>query len=183
MVNSGVMGSITTQFDAKMNYRQHMDFGIFGDILLVANSDSAATIGINPYSEFKDKYLKQIRMDHPAVVTDLLTYADNIQVIGTSKVSDIPVYVVKIKVNDLPSRSLFIDAKNGDILKMKTKLLNPTAGSIPVTIEYAEYKKQHGVRIPMKTTLNNPMTGKAIIRYNQFKAKQKFNDSQFTIKQ
>ncbi len=181
MVNSGITGTVTTLFDANKSYRQHLDFGTFGDILVTANDETAATIGINPYTEFKGKYLKQIMMDHPAVAIDLRTAADSIQVVGSNEMDGKKVYLLKAKVKDLPSRTYYVDADNGDILKLKTKLLNPTVGSIPVTIEYADYKKRHGLRVPMKTIIKNPMMGKAIIEYDEIKAKQKFKDSQFII--
>jgi CubicO group peptidase (beta-lactamase class C family) len=181
MANSGITGTITTLFDANKKYRQHMDFGTFGEILVVANEKTAATSGINPYTEFKGKYLKQIRLDHPSVALDLRSVADKIQVIGNNELNGSKVYVIRTMVKDLPSRTYYIDAKNGDILKLKTKLLNPTTGAIPITIEYADHKNRHGLRVPMKTTIKNPMMGKAIIEYKAFKAKQKFKDSQFKI--
>lgn len=180
MVNSGITGTITTLFDANKNYRQHMDFGTFGDILVTANEESAATTGINPYTEFKGKYLKQIRMEHPSTTLDLRANVDNIQVIGSSELNGTKVYLIRTKVKDLPSRTYYIDANNGDILKLKTKLLKPTTGSIPITTEYSDFKKRHGLRIPMKTTIKNPMMGQAIIEYNDFKAKQLFDDETFT---
>ncbi len=183
MLNSGLKGKVTTLFDADKSYSQHMDFGIFGEILIAANSETAATTGINPYTEFKGKYLKQIRMDHPAVVIDLRQHADSIKVIGENEINGSAVYVLKTKTKELPSRTWYIDAKTGDILKLKTKLLNPITGPVPITIEYANYKKRHGLRVPMKTTIKNPMMGKAIIHYDKTKAKQKFSDSQFVIKQ
>lgn len=182
MVNSGLSGTITTLFDDDKSYRQHMDFGTFGEILVTANDETAATTGINPYTEFKGKYLKQIRMDHPGVAIDLRANVDKIQVTGSNELNGTQVYVIRTKVKDLPRRTYYIDANTGDILKLKTKLLNPTVGSIPITIEYTDFEKRHGLRVPMKTTIKNPMMGKAIIEYNEFKAKQKFKGSQFFIK-
>ncbi|WP_223789757.1 serine hydrolase [Marinicella meishanensis] len=181
MVNSGITGQVTMAFDAKHSYAQHMDFGTFGEISLAVNEHGAATTGINPYTELKGKYLKQIRMDHPAVALDLANQAEQIQVRGRRELHGRSVYVMRVKITDLPTRTYYIDAQNGDVLRMKTQLMNPVAGNIPVTIDYSDHKKKHGLRLPMTTTIKNPMMGLAIIRYDDFKGKQKFADDAFVI--
>ena len=182
MVHSGVKGTITTAFEAAHNYSQHMDFGPFGDILVAANQHGAATTGINPYTEYQGKYLKQIRMDHPSVVLDMANQAEHIQIQGSRELHGRQVHVMRVKMSDIPARTYYIDAKNGDVLRLKTQLMNPVTGNIPLTIDYSDHQKKHGLRLPMTTTIRNPMVGLAIIRYDDFKAKRKFADDYFVIK-
>lgn len=181
LVNSGITGSITTAFEAEHNYSQHMDFGTFGEILIAVNEHGAATTGINPYTELKGKYLKQIRQDHPAMALDMANHAEQIQVMGSRELQGQRVYVMRVSITDLPTRTYYIDAKNGDVLRLKTHLMNPVAGNIPVTIDYSDHRKKHGLRWPMTTTIKNPMLGLSIIRYDEFKANRQFDDDAFVI--
>jgi uncharacterized membrane protein YkoI len=177
--NSGISGQVINQFDHKMNLRQKLDFGIFGEVNNVINKDQGATFGINPYTELTGKYLKQAQRESPSVVMDWLMYYDSIKVVAATEMNEKKVYEILLKTQDLPATTAFVDAKTGDILKLKSKLLIPSVGAVNVTIDYADYRKQHGLRIPFKTIVNNPLMGEVVIQYNEFKAKQKFDSSVF----
>ena len=181
MVHAGLTGKVTTAFEAKHNFKQHMDFGTFGEIDVAVNEQGGATKGINPYTEFKGKYLKQVRMEHPSMALDLLNQADSMQVLGIRELHDRKAYVLKVKIADMPSRTYFIDTLSGDVLRLKTKLMNPVTGSIPVTIDYSDYRTKHGLRMPMTVNIKNPMMGLATIRYEEFKTKQQFKPGYFVI--
>ncbi len=183
MLNAGVEGQMTTHFDNQLSYRQHMDFGGFGEIIVVANEDGAATYGINPYTEFHGKYLQQIRKDHPAVTVDWRDHYETVKVMGVNELDDKKVYVMRLKDPGIPSVTLYVDVETGDVLQYKTKLLNPTIGSITVTIRYDDYREMDGLRLPFKTTIKNPMMGKTLIVYDTFKAKQKLKADVFSLKQ
>ena len=182
MVHAGVTGKVTTAFDARHNFKQYMDFGTFGEIDVAVNQQGGATKGINPYTEFKGKYLKQVRMEHPSMALDLLNQAESMQVLGIRELHDHKVYVLKVKITGMPSRTYFVDFHSGDVMRLKTKLMNPVTGSIPVTIDYSDYRTKHGLRMPMTVRIKNPMMGLAIIRYKEFKTKQQFKPGYFVIK-
>lgn len=182
MVNSGVKGKIMMEFDDEYSYRQQLDFGVFGEIIVTANENQAATDGINPYTEFKGAYRKQAQLEHPSISMNLSKHADDLKVTGKTEVNDRKAYVVSFKVNDLPSRNYYIDTENGDILRMKTRLINPAVGSVPITIDYFDYEQHHGLRLPMKTIMKDPMMGRAEINYKKVKAKRKFKPEHFILK-
>jgi hypothetical protein len=86
-----------------------------------------------------------------------------------------------LKENDLPAVTVYIDSNTGEVLKLKAKLLIPSIGAVGVEIYYDDYREQHGLNIPYKTTIKNPMSGVMVVQYHEFKAKQKFDSSVFDI--
>ncbi|WP_179952103.1 serine hydrolase domain-containing protein [Marinicella rhabdoformis] len=186
--SSGITGKITSQFDTKGNFKQAIDFGIFGDINVVINDDKGSTYGINPYTEFKGKYLKQAQRENPAVWFDLAGNYEEIKVVGTSELTvgdgeSRKVYQLSLKVEDLPTTVAYIDSETGDVLKAKTKVMMPSMGSVSVETTYEDYREKKGLRLPYKVNINNPMMGETVITLDQVKLKQKFNKNTFSVSQ
>ncbi|TDR19458.1 serine hydrolase domain-containing protein [Marinicella litoralis] len=177
--SSGITGQLKTQFDAKSSYKKLMDFGVFGQIITVVNKKHGSTYGINPYTKLTGKYLKQAMSESPLASIDWQNHYDEIKVLGRSEINQIPVYAVLLKQTDLPVTTAYVDIENGDLVKIKTKLLIPSVGAVGVQITYADYREQHGLRIPFKTSIKNPMMGEMEIIYHEFKNKQKFKRSVF----
>ena len=180
LLNSGITGEITTLFDAKMGFQQHMDFGIFGDVFITANEQSAAEWGINPYHQFHGKYLTQIRREHPASNQDWRDFYDEVKVINESQLDDKKVYVLRLNKAQLPTATLLIDAENGDVLQQKTKIMNPIHGSIGISVRFENYQEHHGLRMPFKAIIHNPMSGETVIEYTSLKNQQKFDQQTFS---
>ena len=189
--SSGITGKTNIQFDNKGNFKQVVDFGAFGDINVVINKDKGSTYGINPYTEFKGKYLKQAQRENPAVWFDLAAYYDEIKVVG---VGELPVnghdlvenegdkrkvYKLSLKVKDLPTATAYLDNETGDVLKVDAKVLIPMMGSVSVETTYEDYREKGGLRLPYKITVNNPMMGETVITLDQVKVKQKFAKGAF----
>lgn len=181
--SAGITGQVKTQFDNHSNFKQVMDFGVFGHTTVVVNKTQGSTYGINPYTEFHGKYLKQIQRENPAVDADWRDYYDSIKVTGTSEIGGKAVYKVLLKAQDLPAVTVYIDQLSGDVLKARTQVLIPSMGSINMRIEYQDYREKHGLRLPFKTTINNPMMGEVMVEYTGYLAKQKFDPLVFDISQ
>ncbi len=181
--SSGITGQVKTQFDNHSNLRQVMDFGVFGSTIVVVNKEQGSTYGINPYTEFHGKYLKQMQRENPAVDADWRDYYDSIKVVETTEIDGKMVYKVLLKAADLPAVTAYVDKITGDVLELTTQVLIPAMGSINMRIEYEDYREKHGLRLPFKTTINNPMMGKMIVEYTGFKAKQKFDSTVFDTSQ
>ncbi|MGJ8663498.1 MAG: serine hydrolase domain-containing protein [Marinicella sp.] len=174
VLSSGITGQVTTQFDHEHNYRKFMDFGVFGAITTVVNENRGSTYGINPYTELTGKYLKQVQRESPLSSVDWHSHYDHIKVIGTTEVNDQKVYELTLKEQDLPAVTAYIDTITGDVMKIKAQILIPSIGSVGIEVIHADYREKHGLRIPFKTTIKNPMMGEMVLNYNTFKAKQKF---------
>jgi CubicO group peptidase (beta-lactamase class C family) len=181
--SAGITGQVKTLFDNHSNFKQVMDFGVFGSTTVVVNKTQGSTYGINPYTEFNGKYLKQIQRENPAVDADWRDYYDSIKVTGTSEIEGKAVYKVMLKAADLPAVTAYVDKITGDVLMARTQVLIPSMGSINMRIEYQDYREKHGLRLPFKTTINNPMMGEMIVEYSGFKADKKFDSTVFDTSQ
>ena len=181
--SAGITGQVKTLFDNHNNFKQVMDFGVFGSTTVVVNKTQGSTYGINPYTEFNGKYLKQIQRENPAVDADWRDYYDSIKVTGTSEIEGKAVYKVMLKAADLPAVTAYVDKITGDVLMARTQVLIPSMGSINMRIEYQDYREKHGLRLPFKTTINNPMMGEMIVEYSGFKADKKFDSTVFDTSQ
>jgi CubicO group peptidase (beta-lactamase class C family) len=170
VLNSGVTGAVTTTFDATDRFQQHMDFGPFGSTTVVVNQDAGASWGINPYTELHGKYLRQIQREHPAVAFNLQEHFSEVQWAGSRKLDNREVHVLRLKDPDLPPVTVMLDAGNGDLLRYKTRLMNMVTGAVPMTIEYADHRDVHGLRVPFRTTITNPMMGKLEVTYTTLEA-------------
>ncbi len=179
-VNSGVKGQISTRFNSDTEYRQDMTFGDFGKIVVVANKAGAVTYGIRPYTEFHGKYLQQIRLDHPAANVDWQKHYESVTVVGTAEVAGRPVYVMRLKNPGLPSVTSMVDQQTGDVLQQQVKTMVPHAGAMPMTISYADYRDQQGIRMPYQVTIKNNMMGNTVIRYDELKTAVKFSADTFS---
>jgi hypothetical protein len=176
---SGVSGKIQTQFDNKGHFKQLMDFGVFGVITTVINEDHGSTFGINPYTELHGKYLKQAQRENPAVGLNWPVHYEKIDVIRTTEMNGRKVYEIRLKEQDLPMTTAFVDTTTGDILQLNVNVLLPSIGTIAVTIHYQDYREKYGVRLPFKTTIDNPMVGSMVVQYNEIKNKQKYRRKVF----
>lgn len=177
--SSGIIGQVKTLFDNDGNFKQTLDFGIFGAIHTVINKSHGSTYGINPYTQLKGKYLKQAQRESPSTGVDWRTHYDTIKIIGTTEIDSKKVYEILLKEENLPAVTAYIDTETGDLLKLKARILVPSIGSINMRIYYDDYREEHGLRFPFKTTIKNPMMGELVIQYTEFKAKQKFSSSVF----
>lgn len=181
--SSGIKGKVSTKFDDKGQFKQAIDFGVFGQIYVVINEIAGSTYGINPFTELKGKYLKQARRENPAVLMNLSAYGGEIKVLGLDDFKGKKVYKLALKEADLPTTTVFLDSETGDVLRVKTKVMVPSMGSVGVDTVYEDYREQHGLRVPFIMTVNNPMMGETVIKLEAFKVKQKYNENTFDASQ
>ena len=181
MLQAGVQGAMTMHYDNDDKFIQHLDFGAYGKVSNVLNGDYAATMGFEPLVELRGPLLEQARAEHPLSIIDLKSFYDSIQVIGRHQVDGLDTYLVELKRKDLPITTLSIDAKTGDILERKVKLLVRDAGAVPFVISYRNFELKDGVRIPKTINLFNPMNGNMLIEYQSFEVNEEFNESVFSL--
>lgn len=177
--SSGIKGKLTSLFDDKGHFKQVLDFGVFGQTIVVINKNTGSTYGINPYTELKGKYLAQAKKENPAVLMDLSAYPGDIQVMAMTELNDRKVYQLKLKESDLPASTLYIDAETGDVVQVKTKVLIPSVGSVGVTTNYEDYRELHGLRMAYKVTTQNPVMGEVVVNLEDVKVKKKFTQGTF----
>ena len=166
MKQSGIVGHVTTSFQGYDSYREEIDLGKYGSIVTALNTQQGATApSFASFTEHHGKYFQQFQKLHPSALIDWEHYFDEIKIVGIDTFNEKQVYIIKLKNGKSPTSKIFVDTKNGDVLKQETALLNPTVGSIPVTTVYENYQDTHGLRMPYKITVNNDFNGTSIVEY------------------
>ncbi len=93
---------------------------------------------------------------------------------------DRPVHVVRLKKGDLPSRTYWIDAEHGDVLRVKLIAIEGSV-RIPVTITLSDFEEFDGIRIPMRVEIENPASGKTVLTFEKVESDLELGDEVFTL--
>lgn len=185
MLQAGITGGLVIKTQGFEHYQLGIDMGKYGSIVTTVNKKAATTDeSFSPLKGLHGKYFKQAQRSHPFAYLDFNDFYDDITIIGTGKVAGKKVYELNLKSNDLPTVTLFIDSKTGDILKMKTRMLIQGLGtSMPVTTTFDDYRDIEGLRIPFVTTVRNQGNGNMVFKYDVIKNHQNFDKETFKLKE
>ena len=182
VAQAGVHGTLTVYTQGSDRYANHMDFGKFGRIDAIAKGREAWSYNsMRGFDVLKGDELTQALLEHPgAVEGDWNDYFDSVEVVRNDTVNDRPVHVVRLKKGGLPSRTYWIDAEHGDVLRIK---LIAIAGSIriPVTITYSDFEELDGIRSAMRVEIKNPASGKMVLTFEKVESGLELGDDVFTL--
>ena len=182
VAQSGLSGTFTSYAQGKHQYATHMDFKEYGHVDIVTNSNRASYFdSMRGYKTLKgDEQIQALLKAPGAIEGDWDEYFDSVQVIGTDTVDDRPVYVVRLKKGELPSRTYRIDAEFGDVVQINMIEKNGQT-SVPVTISYSEFKVIDGFRTPMRVVSEIPGSGFTIITIEEIESGLELADEVFTL--
>lgn len=182
IAQAGVRGTVTIYTQGNDQYANHMDFGKFGRVSLVANGNQAWSYNsLRGFNEQTGKELAQAILAHPgAVEGNWDDYFDSVEVIGNDTVDGRPVHIIRLKKDNLPSRTYRIDAENGDVLRTNQIVIEEW-GRIPVTTTYFNFKEFDGIRRPMRIETANPQSGKTVLNYEQSQSGLELDDEVFML--
>lgn len=184
LINAGITGKITLKMSGNDRLFSKINLGKYGFITTAFNANSGALDqSFSPFNRLVGKYLVQAQLDHPATLIAPQDFYKDIEVVGITRVSGKKVYELVLKHEKVLPRTIFVDASNGDILMLKATLLLPNIGSMPVTTTYSDYRDVEGVRLPFRTRIESRANGKLDFLYKTIKFHQKFNDSEFSLKE
>ncbi|MEE8154223.1 MAG: hypothetical protein V3T53_04600, partial [Phycisphaerales bacterium] len=125
--------------------------------------------------------LTQAILGHPgAVEGDWNDYFDSVEVVRNDTANDRPVHVVRLKKGDLPSRTYWIDAERGDVLRVKQIAIESSI-RIPVTITYSDFEEFDGIRSAMRVEIKNPASGKMVLTFETVESGLELGDDAFTL--
>ncbi|MFK8010991.1 MAG: serine hydrolase domain-containing protein [Marinicellaceae bacterium] len=182
MKQSGLKGQMITSFVGYDQFREEIDFGQYGSIITALNEKSAAIApSFAAFLEQHGKYFSQAKYSHPSALIDWHHYYDQIDVLSTTEFNGSKAFVIKLSGGKASDIQLIIDAKNGDILKQESTMLNPTLGSIPVITTYENYQEKFGLRIPFKINVKNEFNGESEIELVQIESNLEFTPSLFKL--
>ena len=182
IAQAGVRGTVTIFTQGKERYANHLDFGQFGRADMVARGTEAWSYNsMRGFDALKGAELTQAILDHPgAVEGDWADYFDSIEVVRNDTLDGRPVHVVRLEREGLPSRTYWVDAEHGDVLRLKQIAIEGPV-RVPVTITYSDFQEFDGLRVPMGIELENPMSGRMVLTFESVTSGLELGDDVFTL--
>jgi CubicO group peptidase (beta-lactamase class C family) len=182
-LQSGVKGTLITYIGGTDRYRIESDYGKFGKGSSILNGDQSwEEFSGMPPSELYGDLLEQAKMGHPeSFYGDWVDFFDSIQPIRSAELDGNKVYVLQLRRGELPPVTIYVDAKNGDVLKAELLILTEGGIAIPVETLYQDYRKVKGVRIPFRTISSNEASGRTVMQIEEIETILKLHDDFFSV--
>jgi len=182
-VQSGVRGTVSMYVAGPDKYRVDADYGKYGYSHTVLNGDRAwVESSFGPFKELRGQLLEQAKRGHPYVMTgDWRDYFDSIEVVRADILNDKEVYVMELKVSDLPAMTVFVDAVTGDVLLSEIISIQEGGIGIPVTTRSEDFREVHGIRIPSRSIASNEATGRTIVEDETIETNIQLDDDFFIL--
>jgi CubicO group peptidase (beta-lactamase class C family) len=181
---SGVRGTVSVYVGGPDRYRVDADYGKYGYSRTVVNGDRAwVESSFGPFQELRGQLLAQAKLGHPYVMTgDWRDYFDSIKVVRADILNDKEVYVMELKAGDLPTTTVYVDAKTGDVLLSKIISLQEGGIAIPVTTVSEDFREVHGIRTPSRSISSNEQSGRTIVEDETIETNISLDDDFFILK-
>ncbi|MFT7670030.1 MAG: CubicO group peptidase (beta-lactamase class C family) [Planctomycetota bacterium] len=158
---AGVGGTYTYEASASpLAYHITIDLGELGTI--ERGSDGEASWnqnGIQAYKEDNGQTLQQALFAHPLRMgSDWRETFESVKIKGTEEHEGREYFVVTLEDERQPSRTMFVDAENGQLSRME---YNFVAGPVrlPIVIRFLDYAEVEGTQIYQASSEKNDMTG------------------------
>jgi len=177
---AGLRGTATTLTRGVDAHALHIDFGKFGRIdLVVRGSEGWSYNSMMGVEELTGHELTQAQLEHPVSIDgDWNTYYDEVEVVRNDTLGDRPVHVVRLAKGDFPARMCWIDAENGDLLRIQQMLVEGSI-RIPVTLDFSEFEEFDGIRRAMRVVSENQATGRTVLTFEEFETGLELEDELF----
>jgi hypothetical protein len=180
---SGVNSTVSVYVAGPDKYRVDADYGKYGYSHTVVNGDHAwIESSFGPFKELRGQLLEQAKRGHPYVMTsDWRDYFDSIKVVRTDVLDDKEVYVVELKLGDLPVMTVFVDAVTGDVLLSEIISIQEGGIGIPVTTRFEDFREVYGIRVPSRSIASNEETGQTIVQDETIETNIQLDDDFFIL--
>ncbi len=109
--------------------------------------------------------------------THLKGMFSQVEVRGSEKVEDHTAYVVFGQREGTPAILLYFDAQSGLLIRM-VRFADTAVGLLPTQIDYADYKENDGVQVPLRWTLSRP-EGRFTIQISEIQQNVPVDESKF----
>ncbi|MDE0916598.1 MAG: serine hydrolase, partial [Planctomycetota bacterium] len=164
VAQAGLRGTVTIYSQGTDCFANHMDFGRFGRVdAAIRGGHGWSYNAMTGFDVLTGDQLAQAILDHPgAVEGDWSEYFDSIEVLRNDTLNDRPVHIMSLKKGDLPKRTYWIDAENGDVLRVEFIAMEGPV-RMPAAIAYSAFELIDGIRTPHRVEMENPASGKIVL--------------------
>lgn len=161
-VHQGVSGSMSVLADGLDGYRMDFDLGVFGRMMIAVDESSGWTeSAVQPFTELEGRELRHRRRDHPLrPLGDWQADFDRVAILRADRIGDEAVYVVRLEKDDAPRRTVYVSADRGVVLREDSaQIAMNGAMTLPIEIEYGDFREVDGITLPYRTTMRNEWSG------------------------
>jgi CubicO group peptidase (beta-lactamase class C family) len=166
MPNAGLEGTADIWFDADGQLREQVKFGPVGEALLVLHgAEGWRESSFDRLEPITGVELREATLGHPRVTFgDWRPHYTSETLLRTitTKAGD-QRHVVELRAEAFPTSTMFVDAKTGDLVEIRTFEVAGSGMRVPVVIEYSDFRVIAGVRLPHRIETFNPRTGRVFM--------------------
>ncbi|MEM7306556.1 MAG: serine hydrolase [Planctomycetota bacterium] len=177
---AGLRGRVEMLSVGNDRHAMRLDLGKFGSIGTAVDSGRGWRYdSLEGSRELYGKELAQTILDHPASVDgDWMEFFKEARVMRRGEVDGRPAYVVRLVAEDLPSREYWVDAENGDVVRIRQTLIEGPM-RLPMTVHNRDFVELDGVRRPMTVEIENPETGRMVFTLSEREVGLELEDDAF----
>lgn len=167
-VRQGVSGKFTEIIDGPDRYMLHIDLSPFGYIKTVVDGDTGwVDSNIDVTREAEGKELELMRQLHRlSRFGDWQASYQSVEIIKADELNGEKVYVVLCTSKVAPAIKRYVSAKTGLVLKDDWVAIANGIGSIPITMQYFEYRDTHGIQMPTRSVVETSFNDRLILKYD-----------------
>jgi CubicO group peptidase (beta-lactamase class C family) len=93
-----------------------------------------------------------------------------VQVLGIDQFGDEEVWVLRVECQFTPPLTRFVSTKRGLLLREEAWLTAKGVGTVPLSLEYEDYRNVSGVMLPFRLKTESRLTGKQVTEFTEMKA-------------
>ena len=95
-----------------------------------------------------------------------------VQVVGKDQFGDEEVWVLRLECQFTPPLTRFVSAKRGLLLREEAWLTAKGVGTVPISLEFEDYRNVGGVMLPFRLKSESRLTGKQVTEFTEMKVKE-----------
>jgi len=182
-VHQGASGKVTQLISGLDRFMSDIDLGKLGYIRTAFDGKRGwSDTAFAPFEELTGPRLKQLRYANPVwLLQNWREVFDSAAIVRSGEVDGEKVFVLKLSAKGIPTRTLYVSAESGLVLKEKTAVIAPGIGQFPVTLTYADYRPVNGVMLPFKIVSKTLHSGEVVTQFERSKTLDELPDSAFRL--
>jgi hypothetical protein len=183
MPNAGLEGTSELWFDAEGQLRQQTNFGSVGAALVVLHGGEGwSESSFERREPITGIELLQAQLGHPRVTFgDWRPHYSGETLLRTiTEKGGRILHVVELRAEGFPTFTIHVDGKTGDIVEVHSFEIAGSGLRVPVVVELSDYRTVAGLRLPHRTEVSNPHTGRVIITVVEVATKLPADPAWFT---
>jgi hypothetical protein len=111
-----------------------------------------------------------LRVNPMARLHDWRETHPQIKVVGTDRLGDEEVWVLRLECQYTPPLTRYVSTKRGLLLKEEAWITAKGAGTVPLSVAFEDYRDVSGVMLPFRLKSESRLTGKQVTEFSEMKA-------------